>query len=214
MKVEKINENKIRITLTLEELSKRKISLRDIEKNSSMAKDLFVNLIEESNLEEDFKLDGSQFFVEASSDNNNLFIVTITIIDNIPDLNKYSLVENTNYNDSITKGKKRNIYKKPTSYSVDSYIYLFNSLDDLLDMCTIAKKEKMFFGKNSLYKYDDYYVLIFSKYSIKNQKFIKTFILLSEYCNNYYSYDMFSVSIKEKSKLIIENNALQKLSKI
>ena len=33
MKVEKLSDNKVRITLTFEELEKRKISLSDIEKN-------------------------------------------------------------------------------------------------------------------------------------------------------------------------------------
>ena len=92
MKVEKINENKIRITLTFEELENRQISLKDIEKNSSLAKNLFIDLIEESNLDEDFIIDDSQLFIEASSDNNELFIVTITKIDNIPELKKYALL--------------------------------------------------------------------------------------------------------------------------
>jgi len=72
----------------------------------------------------------------------------------------------------------------------------------------------MFFGKNSLYKNENNYFLIFSKSSVKNKKFIKTFVFLSEYCSTYYSYDIFGISIKEKSKIIIENNALQKLIKI
>ena len=48
MKVEFINENKIKITLTFEELEKRDISLKDITNNSSLARDLFTDLIEET----------------------------------------------------------------------------------------------------------------------------------------------------------------------
>ena len=75
MKVEKLSDNKVRITLTFEELEKRKISLSDIEKNSTIAKDLFIDLLEESNLDSEFVIDDSHLFIEASSDNNNLFIV-------------------------------------------------------------------------------------------------------------------------------------------
>ncbi len=210
MKVEKINENKIRITLTFEELENRQISLGDIEKNSSIAKSLFIDLIEESNLDEEFIIDDSQLFIEACSDNNNLFIVTITKIDDLPELKKYALLESK----SNTKNKYRN--KKSTNvidYKVDSRIYKFSSIDNILNLCNIAKSEKLFFGKNTLYKYGDFYFIIFSKSSIKNKKFLKTFVFLSEYCNDYYSYDMFETSIKEKSKIIIEGNALQKLSK-
>ena len=146
MKVEKINENKIRITLTFEELENRKISLRDIEKNSSLAKNLFIDLIEESNLDEDFIIDDSQLFIEASSDNNNLFIVTITKIDNIPELKKYALLESNK-----KKFKSKNSRSKQSiEYKVDSNVYLFKSMEHILELCDVSKKEQLFLGKNSL----------------------------------------------------------------
>lgn len=210
MKVEKINENKIRITLTFEELENRQISLKDIEKNSSLAKNLFIDLIEESNLDEDFIIDDSQLFIEASSDNNDLFIVTITKIDNLPELKKYALLD-SNKKKLKVKNTRAN---QNIDYKVDSNIYLFKSMDHILELCDVSKKEQLFLGKNSLYKYKNAYFVIFSKSSIRNKKFLKTFVFLSEYCNEYYSYDIFETSIKEKSQLIIENNALQVLRKI
>ena len=93
MKVEKINNNKVKITLTFEELEKREVNIKDIEKNSEIAKNLFVDLIEESNIDEEFEFEDSQLLIEATSDNNNLFIVTITKVDNLPDMKKYSLLE-------------------------------------------------------------------------------------------------------------------------
>lgn len=207
MKVEKINNNKVKITLTFEELEKRDINIKDIEKNSEIAKNLFVDLIEESNIDEEFEFEDSQLLIEASSDNNNLFVVTITKVDNMPDLRKYSLLEKKVKNSK----KSKSIV---TNYKVDSFIYSFKSIDNILALCENAKEEKLFFGKNSLYKYNDIYFLIFANSSIKNKKFLKTFVFLSEYCENYYSYNIFSSAIKEKSKLIIENNALQTLSKL
>ena len=70
MKVEKINNNKVKITLTFEELEKRDINVKDIEKNSEIAKNLFVELIEESNIDEEFEFEDSQLLIEASSDNS------------------------------------------------------------------------------------------------------------------------------------------------
>ncbi len=204
MKVEFINENKIKITLTFEELEKRDISLKDITNNSSLARDLFTDLIEETDLDSEFFVDDSQLLIEACSDNNNLFIVTITKINDFPELKKYTKREN----------KSNTKTNKITRYKVDSNVFSFNSIDDILDLCTIAKKENLYFGRNSLYKYNDTYFLIFTKNSIKNKKFLKTYVILSEFCNTYYSYDIYEVSIKEKSKLIIKNNALQKLINI
>jgi adapter protein MecA 1/2 len=205
MKIEKINDNKIRITLTFDELEKRKISLNDIEKDSTLAKELLFNLLEESNLENDFMTDDSHLFIEASYDNSNLFIVTITKIDNIPELKKYSTLKEENSNPRLAKY---------SSYTVSSYIYSFESLDIILNLCQIASKENLFFGKNSLYKYGDVYFIIFSKATVKNKKFLKTFVFLSEYCKQYSSYNLFETSITEKAQLILKNNALQKLSKI
>lgn len=203
MKVELINENKVKITITFDELNKRKISLNDIQKNAS----ILLNLIEELDIESDFKIDDtSNFLIETSSDNNKTLIATITKIENIPELKKYSLLENKKSSKAL---KNNNI-----NYKISSNIYCFDTIDTILDMCSISKQEKLFFGKNSLYKYNDLYFIIFSPYSTKNIKFLKTFVILSEYCIKYYSLDMFSTSIKEKSKLIIENNALQTLSKI
>lgn len=206
MKVEKINENKIRITLTLEELEKREISLNDLEKNSSIAQELFIDLIEESNLDEDFALEGSQLFIEACSDNNNLFILTITKIDSIPELKKYNNLNLSN--------KKNKIAPNIVDYRVDSNIYAFNSLDKILSLCEVTKKEKLYFGRNSLYKYKDSFYLIFTKSAVKNKRFLKTFAFISEYCDDYYSSLSIEASLKEKSKLIIENNAIQSLRKI
>lgn len=203
MKVELINKNKVKITLTFDELKKRKISLDDIQKDAST----IINLIEELDLEDDFSIDDtSNFMIETNSDNKNTIIVTITKIEDIPELKKYSLLENSK---KINTNKNNNI-----TYKVDSNIYYFDSINTILDMCNNSKQEKLFFGKNSLYKYNNSYFVVFSPYSTKNAKFLKTFVILSEYCKKYYSLDMFSTLIKEKSRLIIENNALQTLSKI
>lgn len=211
MKIEKINDNKIRITLTFEELENRKISLADIEKDTSKAKELFIDLIEESNIDNDFIIDDSHLFIEACSDNNNLFIVTITKIDNIPELKKYSILES---NQDTRSNSSKNVQSKIYRYKVESYIYSFDNLDTVLQLCDTAKSENLFFGRNSLYKLDETYFVIFSQATIRNKKFLKTFVFLSEYCKEYYSYDLFETSITEKAQIILKNNALQQLTKI
>lgn len=204
MKVEKINENKIKITLSFDELEKRDISLKDLEKNSAKAKNLFLNLIEESNLDEDFIIDDSQLFIEAFSDNNNTFVVTITKIENIPDILKYSPD-----NFRSTSGLRNNI-----SYKVDSNIYMFESMDQIFKLCEDSKSENLFFGRNYLYKLDNKYFLIFNKSSVKNSKFLKTFVFLSEYCSAYYKDNIYELSIKEKATEVLKTSALQKICKI
>ncbi|MBO5477000.1 MAG: adaptor protein MecA [Clostridia bacterium] len=196
MKIEKVDDNKVKITLSFEELEMRNITLSDIEKNNAAAKNLFTSLIEETNLDEDFQFENSQLFIEASADNNNTFILTITKIEDLPDINKYS-----------RKNPK-------VLYKIDSHLFEFSSLDVILDFCKIAKEENLFFGKNTLYKYNDKYFILFSETAVKNKKFIKTYVMLSEYCSRYFSYDLFYTTIKEKGLEVIANRAIQKLMKI
>lgn len=196
MKIEKVDDNKVKITLSFEELEMRNITLSDIEKNNAAAKNLFTSLIEETNLDEDFKFENSQLFIEASADNNNTFILTITKIEDLPDINKYS------------RQNPKVLYK------IDSHLFEFPSLDTILEFCEIAKEENLFFGKNTLYKYNDKYFILFSETAIKNKKFIKTYVMLSEYCTRYFSYDLFYTTIKEKGLVVIANRAIQKLMKI
>lgn len=201
MKIEKISENKVKITLTIDELSQRQISLKDIEQDSNRAQDLFLDLLEETDLNEDFVLDDSQLFVEASSDNENFFVVTITKIDYIPELSKYT-----------PKKKKKNSSR--VEYTVASSIYKFDCIDKILELCSKLAAENTFIGTNSLYKYEDSYFIVFSDSSIKNKKFLKTFVILSEYSDDFFATDMYKTLVKEKAVLIIDKRAIQKLSKI
>ena len=196
MKIEKIDENKVKIILSLAELEMRNISLIDLQNNTLLARNFFKTIIEESNLDEDFiENEDSQLFIEATSDSTETFILTITKADTLPNINNYQKTENVRYR-------------------IDSRLYEFNSLDAILDFCKIAKDEKLFFGTNSLYKYQDKYFILFGDSTIKNKKFIKTFVMITEFCSRYFSYDIYNSTITEKGKLVIPNRALHRLSKI
>ena len=79
MKIEIIDENKVKIILSLAELEMRNISLTDLQNNTMLAKTFFKTIIEESNLDEDFiENEDSQLFIEATSDSTETFILTIT----------------------------------------------------------------------------------------------------------------------------------------
>lgn len=197
MKIEKINENKVRITLSIEELAQRQITLNELERDSLKAKKLFVELIEESNLESSFVIEHSQLFVEATTDNNEFFTITITKVDDIQENEKYDSLHNENYNNT----EFINIFE-------------FENFDIIDEMVSVYKLSKTFFGKNSLYSFNNKYYLIFSKYSVKNAKFTKTLAILNEFSLKSYQSELFEISLKEKCKLVISNKAIQTLIKL
>lgn len=192
MKVEKINGSKARIILTVDELQSHKITLKDIKDGKQKAQNFFFEILEDANILEDLNLEYSQLLIEATSQ-DNIFMITITKADDIPDINKYS-----------------NKY----SYTVSSNIYSFNSLENLYDFCKMAKTEKLFVGINSLYLLDNIYYLYFTTKTIKNSDFVKTFSIISEYTTKYYSKPLFSTSLKEYATLLIDKNAIYTLQHI
>lgn len=194
MKINKINENKVSIVLTLEELAEHNITIKDIESNKNKAQNFLFEILEESELNLEFIDEGSQLLVEASTDTNNLFIITISKISSIGDVTKqYSSLNSFNL----------------ISYSVSSNIYMFKDYENLKDFSFRAKIEKLYLGCNSLYNYNGKYFLVFSSSTIKKVDFTRTFCLLSEFTDKYYSKSIYKSAILEYAFPLIEREALQ-----
>ena len=138
---------------------------------------------------EDFGDNSTQLLIEAAS-KDNLFMITITKADCIPDIKKYPEATSS------------------FSYIVSSNIYAFDSLHDLYKFCTKVKQEELFVGINSLYSLECKYFLIFSDKTIKRAEFVKTFSVLSEYSSSYYARPLYKIALKEHSNLLIEKNAI------
>lgn len=226
LKVEKISDNKIKITLTIDELSERKITLKDIEKNHSKAQDLFMDLLEESNLQDDFIDENAELFVEATSDNSNFFMITITKVNYLKALPNYNLLKTSKGMQNKIKTKRPSISKKNAAgklpkdveikqdidpkvlYNIKSFIYKFDNMDDLSSFCKKAIGDSLFVGSNCLYKHNNNYFIVFKNSTIKKQEFMKTFRLLSEYCSSYYSSNLDKALISERAELILDKNAI------
>lgn len=194
LKIEKISNDRIKITLDIDELASRKISPAEIQNNKQKAQDFFFKLIEESKLQDEFLTEGSQLFIEASSVNNQ-FMIIITKVFDLPNNSKY-------YSDT------------KTIYRLTSSVYEFCILDNLLSFAKKASNLNLFLGFNSLYLYNNKYYLIFSSSCVKNPEFIQTFIVLSEYCDNYYKNVENIHLIYEYGKCIFEKKALNSLTLI
>ena len=186
MIVEKINNNKAKIILTFNELKFRKITLSEIQKNKNKAHDFFIKLIEDSNLNKSFLAEDSTLFIEASTCKDS-FIVIIT---------KVTATDNYNFS------------KITLSYKIDSNIFEFDNLTNLLRVITLLPSIKL--NDVTLYYYSKKYFLIFLNTLTNTSKFIKHFIVLSEYCNNIYK-PKFTNIIYEYGKCIFSKKALENL---
>lgn len=184
MKIERINNNKAKISLTLEELRKKKITLKDIKQNKLKAEDFFLELLEETRLIEEFEIDSNELFVEAIRE-DNLLTITITKMLDI------------SCKDEI---KQANIV-----YKISSNIYVFDSSSELKDFAIKANLEKLYIPKCMLYYFNNKFFLVFSKKDIRCSQFIKSYSILSEYASHYSSSSYLKDILNEHATLLFNN---------
>ena len=85
MKVEKISSNKFRITFTDEDLKDFDVDFENIKYSSEDAQEIFWQLIEQAEIEEEFFDEGGQIIVEAVASKNKGLTMTVT---RVTDLDK------------------------------------------------------------------------------------------------------------------------------
>ena len=78
MKIEKINENKIRCFLTRDDLENRHIKLSEIAYGTEKARSLFRDMMEQASSQFGFEADNIPLMVEAIPMSNECIILDIT----------------------------------------------------------------------------------------------------------------------------------------
>ena len=81
LKIEKVNENQIRCTLTREDLADRQLKLSELAYGSEKAKELFRDMIQQANYEFGFEVNDIPLMVEAIPLSSDSIILVITKIE-------------------------------------------------------------------------------------------------------------------------------------
>lgn len=86
MKLEKINDNQIRCTLTSEDLANRQIKLSELAYGTDKAKNLFQDMMQQAQYEFGFETDNSPLMVEAIPVSPDSIVLIITKVDDPEEL--------------------------------------------------------------------------------------------------------------------------------
>ena len=86
MKIEKINENQIRCTLTKSDLEERHIRLSELAYGSEKAKDLFRDMMQQANTEFGFEADNIPLMIEAIPVSSDSIILIISKVEDPEEL--------------------------------------------------------------------------------------------------------------------------------
>ena len=120
MKFEKLNENKIKITLSMHDLEEKDINFHDFMSNSLETQDLFFDMLEEAEEKIGFTTRNCKVKIEALAMTESDFVLTITRI--LPDTAKKHFY--------VSPRKKVKAKRKTQNLQTTHLVYKFNSFDD------------------------------------------------------------------------------------
>ncbi len=201
MKIEKLNENKIRITLNIDDLNERKIDFHSFMSNSIESQDIFLDMLDKANREVGFNTDNCRLMIEAVALKDGHFVLTVTKFET---------------NDEILPIKKKNLHIKRKSQALNSgkNIYSFESFDTFCDFCvflrdTLHKNDfSKLFKSSDLYEYDSNYYLVLSDIDMSSPDLKYICSSITEFAHFVNSSELFESKLKEYGKLIIKSSAI------
>ena len=201
MKIEKLNENKIRITFDIHDLAEKDVDFHSFMSNPIESQNLFLNMLEQAEKEVGFETKDCKILIEAIATSDGRFVVTVTKV----------LPESSNLN--IYPRKKIKIRRKTNSINyANCTIFEFANFDDFYDFCTslqsnivsVINKE---IGKSKLYYYNSKYYLIVDKLS-NNKDFAKNlYSSILEFAKLVNNSSTYKSKVEEHGNLIIKKNA-------
>lgn len=205
MKIEKLNDDKIRITLNMEDLKEQDIDFHSFMSNPIETQDLFMNMLEKAEKEVGFVTDDYRVMIEALVTSSDTFVLTVTRIN--PEKQK-----------STYKSKKIGIKRKSIAINAKKAIYCFDSFDEFLEYCKFLKNDILqylsdFVNSNKLYEYNNKYYLVLEDIHM-NTHLLKSFTSgITEFACFINNSDLFESKLLEYGKIIFENNAIRQCFK-
>lgn len=194
MKIEKINDNKIRVTLSTRELEERNLNFQSLRYNTPEAQTLFWDMMKQAENEHGFKTTNCQLFIEAASLNNDQFVVTVT------KLQDKVLPPSTQKKKAPALELK---VRKKSQTESENTIYKFNDFEQICSLISNLDIKKDL--PSSLYEYNGSYFLI-----MRSSKKVHLLALeFGEIVKDSISIEGF---LKEHGNKIIEKNAINKIS--
>lgn len=253
MKIEKVNDNQIRCTLTKADLADREIKLSEIAYGTEKAKTLFRDMMQQAALKFGFEADNIPLMIEAIPLNADCIVLIITKVedpeeldtrfsrfapdmeegqdesgsdseadeaimrtaDDVRDLFKrikkeaaelMSKAEEKKNTPAVEEEKEENVFA--------AKIFSFDSMTDVIKPSAVLKDT--YNDKNSLYKdtKTGRYMLVINKLEDSTENFNKACNILSEYGKLEHMLPSSEYFFKEHYECVIENNAIQSLSKV
>ncbi len=226
MKIEKISDTQIKVTLNHSDLIDRDLKLSELAYGSQKAQALFKDMMAKANEEFGFETDNVPLMIEAVPLSTDSIMIVVTKVDDPlqieqkleaigerPTHRTFKEPEDDRLTDLALMGKdieeNQNASKPLDKDSVLTYLF-----DDFDKVCMAAHRiQPMFVGDNSLYKYNDKYFLVMGKNKKADSDLEGIVGVLDEFGNRCPNSDLNEFYLKEHGKLMIDLHAIDVLYK-
>lgn len=228
MKIERINENQIRCTLSRADLNMRNLNVGELAYGGDKARNLFREMLQRAHSEVGFEAEDMPLMVEAipmAGESVMLIITTVEEPDEVDTRFARFAPSNENYMEGFPNlpviegldGADSISIKQdttPSSVSLPVRIYSFNSLDDIISASKAVAGEKI--GPNRLYKNpsDGMFYLVITNDGTDADAFSNASNILLEYGKRVMPTYGSMALYDEHYDIIIGDNALGALANI
>lgn len=120
MKFEKLNDNKVRITLNIDDLKEKNVDLHSFMSSPIESQSLFLDMLEMAEEKVGFTTKDYKVTIEALAVSTGDFIFTLT----------------RTKEDTDIKRKKVHMKRKSVDLTKKSAVYRFNTFDDFIHFCS------------------------------------------------------------------------------
>lgn len=241
MKIEKLNDNQIRCTLTHADLADRQLKLSELVCGSEKAKSLFQDMMKQAASEFGFEAEDMPLMIEAVPASSDSIVLIITKVDDPEELDSKFSKFGSSLND--IENRKRNVLDKlegaeeilellqkvkeavsepPKQIEKDKEeakasrirLFSFATLDSVIHASRLLRS--MYYGANTLYKdaEDGVYILALTQSEHPANEFNKICNMLSEYGSAEKASSAVLAFLEEHCEVIVAADAVQQLGNI
>lgn len=199
MQFEKLNEDKIRITISHKDLEEKHIDFHSFMANPLQSQNLFFEILSEAEKQVGFVTKNYQIRIEALATSTGDFVFTITR--SVPDSGL-----------KVPVKKKVKIKRKKTNLTSSQAVYSFNCYDDFYYFMKFLKNQNInitdISKKVVLYEYKNTYYLAFDNINLDSPLTNKFYSLITEFGSYVANSDLFIRKLTEAGKVVIKNSSI------
>ena len=239
MKIEKLNENQIRCTLTHADLAARHLKLSELAYGTEKAKSLFRDMMQQASFDFGFEAEDLPLMIEAIPSSGDSIVLIITKVEDPEELDtRFSKFTQSmdseaspteqleklegaeDFLNLLNKVKEAAADIKPASEPQEEpaplnvRLFSFNHIDLVIQAAHLLAPA--YHGSNTLYRDDeaDMYILALTPSDHSANEFNKICNMLSEYGSLEKASASVLAFLEEHCEVVISSDAIQKLSQV